>query len=104
WPRAAMEARGIFGVLPGPGSAGTSTGFLMQAAADGEATSAPSVFRGGVGALTAALANSAAAAGAQIRTGEPVSRIQARGGKATGVVLESGEEIAGSTILSSADP
>ena len=102
--RAAIEARGIFGVFAGPWSAGTSTGLLMQAAADGQATSAPSVFRGGVGALTAALAKSVTAAGAQIRTGAPVSRIQVRGAKATGVVLESGEELAGIAILSSADP
>src|SRR5881409_2704176 len=102
--RTAIEARGIFGVSAGPWSAGTSIGLLLQAAVDGQATSAASVFRGGLGALIQALAKSATAAGAQIRTGAPVSRIEVRGNKATGVVLENGEEIAATAILSSADP
>src|SRR2546428_8328505 len=76
----------------------------MRAAGGGKAATALCVCRGGVGAACASVKKSATAAGAQIRMGAPVSRIQARGGKAAGVVLESGEEIAGSTILSSADP
>ena len=102
--RAAIEARGIFGVFAGPWSAGTTVGLLIQAAVDGQATSAASVFRGGIDALMQALAKSAAAAGAQIRRGAPVSRIQVRGNKATGVVLENGEEITATAILSSTDP
>ena len=102
--RAAIQARGIFGTSAGPWSAGSGLGLLIQAAVDGQATSAASVFRGGLGALIQALAKSATAAGTQIRTGAPVSRIEVRGNKATAVVLESGEEIAATAILSSADP
>ena len=50
--RAAIEARGIFGMFAGPWSAGTSVGLLMQAAIDGQATSPASLVRGGIGALT----------------------------------------------------
>ncbi len=102
--RAAIQARGIFGTFAGPWSAGTGIGLLIQAAVDGQATSAASVFRGGLGALIQALTKSATTAGAQIRTGAAVSRIEVRGNKATGVILESGEEIAATAILSSVDP
>jgi len=39
-----------------------------------------------------------------IRTGAPVARITVRGGRATGVVLEDGEEIGATRVLSNADP
>src|SRR5256714_541352 len=54
--RALVAARGIFGAFAGPWSAGTSLPLLLQAAMDGQ-TFAPSSFvKGGLGALTAALA------------------------------------------------
>ena len=102
--RAAIEARGIFGMFAGPWSAGTSVGLLMQAAIDGQATSPASLVRGGIGALTEALSKSASAAGVQIRTNSKVVGIRVNENKATGVVLESGEEIAASAVVSGADP
>jgi phytoene dehydrogenase-like protein len=60
--------------------------------------------RGGIGGVTQALAACAADHGAVIRTGTNVSRIRVDGGAATGVVLESGEEIAAGVVLSNADP
>ena len=50
-----------------------------------------------------AIARSAQALGAEIRTDAPVARITVKDGRATGVVLESGEEIEASSVLSSAD-
>jgi phytoene dehydrogenase-like protein len=102
--RATVEARGIFGTFAGPWSAGTTAGLLMQAAVDGQAISAPSFVRGGVDALTRALAKASAAAGAEIRTHAQVTGIRVNGNRATGVVLESGEEIAANAVVSSADP
>ena len=43
-------------------------------------------------------------AGADIRTSAGVSKILTRNGRATGVVLENGDEIEGTTISSSVDP
>jgi phytoene dehydrogenase-like protein len=60
--------------------------------------------RGGLGALTAALADAARAAGAAIRLDAGVARILVRDGRATGVALESGEEIPARLVVSSADP
>ena len=60
--------------------------------------------RGGLGALTAALAKAAQAAGAEIRTGSPVQSITVRDYRAAGVVLESGETISADAVISNADP
>src|SRR5258705_2445742 len=55
--RATIAARGIFGASAGPWSAGTSVGLLLQAAMDGQATAPGSAPKGGIGAITEALAN-----------------------------------------------
>jgi phytoene dehydrogenase-like protein len=102
--RALIAAHGIFGAFAGPWSAGTSTGLLLQAALDGNAIG-PSVFvKGGMGALTGALVNAAMGAGVEIRTAAPVVRIETSEGKASKVVLESGEELWARAIVSNADP
>src|SRR5678816_952022 len=66
--RAVVAARGIHGAFAGPWSAGTSLGLLWQAAHDGSAIGSASYARGGMGALSDALARAAMAAGAEIRT------------------------------------
>lgn len=60
--------------------------------------------RGGMGGLTTALANAARAAGASIRTSAPVDRIIVKDGRAIGVVLQGGEEVAAKQVVSNADP
>jgi phytoene dehydrogenase-like protein len=102
--RATVAARGIFGAFAGPWSAGTSTGLLWQAAMDGHATGASAFVRGGMGALSEALAKAAMKAGAEIRTATDVERIEATEERAAQVVLKTGEEISARVIVSSADP
>ena len=72
--RATIAARGIFGAFAGPWSAGTSTGLLWQAAMDGQAFAPASFVKGGMGALTQALAAAALSAGVEIRTAAEVAR------------------------------
>ena len=60
--------------------------------------------KGGIGALSAALAAAARAHGAEIRTGAEVERILVDDGAATGVALTGGEEIAARRVISGADP
>jgi phytoene dehydrogenase-like protein len=60
--------------------------------------------RGGAGALGAALAAAAQAAGAELRTGAEVVRVLARGERASGVALASGEEIEADVVVSGLDP
>ena len=102
--RAAVAARGIYGTFAGPWSAGTSLGILMGAAVDGNAAGSATFVRGGMGALTQALAAAAKAAGAEIRTGAAVSRVATKDGAATGVVLSTGEEVLARAVVSNADP
>jgi phytoene dehydrogenase-like protein len=102
--RAAVAARGIFGAFAGPWSAGTSAALLMQAAMDGHAVGPSSFVRGGMGALTQALAKVAVDAGATIRTSADVAGIRIKEGKARAVVLSDGEEIEARVIISNADP
>ena len=102
--RALVAARGIFGAFAGPWSAGTSTGLLWQAAMDGHAIGPAAFVKGGMGALTEALASAARNAGVEIRTGTGVEQIEASEDRAAKVVLKSGEEIRARGIVSNADP
>ena len=102
--RAAVAARGIFGAFAGPWSAGTSTGLLWQSAMDGHAVAPASFVKGGLGALTAALAKAGQAAGLESRTKTEVARIEVSEGRAAKVVLNNGEEMPARAIVSNADP
>jgi phytoene dehydrogenase-like protein len=60
--------------------------------------------RGGMGRITALMAEAAREHGAEIRTGAPVARILVEGGRARGVELDSGERIGASLVVSDVDP
>jgi len=60
--------------------------------------------KGGMGAITQAMAASARAHGVKIRTAAPVERILIETGRAVGVRLESGEEVLARVVLSNCDP
>jgi phytoene dehydrogenase-like protein len=60
--------------------------------------------RGGLGAVTNALAAAATAAGADIRLSSPVAQILLDGDRAVGVRLETGEHIPADIVISNADP
>jgi len=59
--------------------------------------------RGGMGAVTKALAASFEASGGTIRSGAPVARVLVRNEKAIGVVLDGGEEIHAPVVVSNLD-
>jgi phytoene dehydrogenase-like protein len=59
--------------------------------------------KGGTGGVSNAIGSAARALGAEIRTEARVARILVEDGRATGVALESGEEIRAASILSSLD-
>ncbi|MGH9744923.1 MAG: phytoene desaturase family protein [Candidatus Acidiferrales bacterium] len=102
--RAAVAARGIFGAALGPWSAGSTALLLLRAAADPYPVGNSAIPRGGMGALTAAMAASAKQAGAEIRTNAEVQKILVKHGAVIGVVLSNGEEIAAKCVVSGADP
>ena len=59
---------------------------------------------GGMGGITQAMAHACRAAGVEVRTNAEVARIVIAGGRARGVALAGGEEVAGRVVLSNADP
>jgi phytoene dehydrogenase-like protein len=102
---AVIAARGIQGMMAGPWSAGTTANLLLQAAAgDGNGAGSTVMVKGGLGALTAALASAARERGAVIRTGAAVERLVERDGRVRGVVLAGGEEIDARAVASAVDP
>jgi len=102
--RAVIAARGIFGTFLGPWSAGSSLQLLIRAAGDSHPAGSAFFAAGGMGSLTQAMASAAKAAGVEIRTGAEVIEIRVKDGRATGVLLGTGEEIGAQTVISNADP
>ena len=102
--KATMSASGIIGTFQGVRSPGTAYVLLhhYMGEIDG-AFRAWGIPKGGTGSVSMAIASAAHAAGAEIRTEAPVARILVRTGRATGVALESGEQIEAATVLSSVD-
>jgi phytoene dehydrogenase-like protein len=102
--KATMSASGIIGTFQGIRSPGTAYVLLhhYMGEIDG-AFRAWGIPRGGTGGVSEAIASAARSLGAEIRTEAPVARILIRGGRATGVALESGEEVEADQVLSSVD-
>ncbi|HSL22919.1 MAG TPA: NAD(P)/FAD-dependent oxidoreductase [Vicinamibacterales bacterium] len=102
--QAAMAARALTGTNLGPWSAATGALLLLHAAADPMPGGSGTTAVGGPGAVTRAMAEAAAEAGAEIRTGAAVARIETGAVGVEAVRLESGEAIAASAVISNADP
>jgi len=102
--RAVIAARGIFGAAAGPWSAGTTALLLLRVGAGSLPDGCPIYARGGMGALSEAMAAAAKHAGAEIRTSAEVERILVKDGAVTGVALTNGEEIPANAVVSAADP
>lgn len=102
--RATTAWRGVRHTAMGPWSAG-STQVLLADAAGNEGGAGETVFaKGGPSGLSEALASAARAYGAEIRTGVRVAQVLTADGVVTGVVTESGEEIAAAAVVSGIDP
>lgn len=102
--QAAIASRALHGSFAGPWSAGTGAVLLLNAAADPAEGGNGVVVRGGPGALTAAMAEAAREAGAEIRVSSPAARVLVRDGRAMGVTLADGTEITSDAVISNADP
>jgi phytoene dehydrogenase-like protein len=59
---------------------------------------------GGMGAITQAMAKSAASRGVDIRIGSPVREVIVEGGRAVGAITESGETFRASAVVSNLNP
>jgi phytoene dehydrogenase-like protein len=103
--KGAYASSGVVGVWAGPYTPGTAYNLLHHALGEVDGVQgAWGHVRGGMGAISEAIAASARAAGATIRTGAPVASIDVEGGRVTGVTLQSGETIQARLVLSGAHP
>src|SRR5687767_11223102 len=103
--KATMSASGIIGTFQGVRSPGTAYVLLHHYMGEIDGAFRSWGFaKGGTGAISNAIAAAAREAGVEIRTKAAVSTILTRNGRATGVVLEDGEEISASIVSSSVDP
>jgi phytoene dehydrogenase-like protein len=104
--KAAIGWHAINDSLQGPSAPGTAYVLLHDHAADaaGAAARQWGFVRGGMGFLTARMADAARDAGAKVRTGAEVERIVVEAGRVAGVALANGEVVRGAHVLSNADP
>src|SRR4030081_2458531 len=103
--KATMSASGIIGTFLGIRSPGTAYVLLHHYMGEIDGAFRSWGFsRGGTGAISNAIADAAREAGVEIRIQAPVGQILVKNGRATGVVLQSGEEIFANVVSSSVDP
>jgi len=103
--KSTMSASGIIGTFLGIRSPGTAYVLLHHYMGEIDGTfRAWGLPRGGTGAISNAIGAAAREAGAEIRLQAGVAKILAKDGRATGVVLENGEELHAKVVASSCDP
>ncbi len=99
-----LAGSAIIGTALGPRSAGSAYVLLHHYMGSIDGTVGAWGFaRGGMGAITAALAQSLAASGGTIRCDAAVDQILVRHGRVSGVALASGEELHARMVLSNMD-
>jgi phytoene dehydrogenase-like protein len=102
--KAAMASPGIIGTALGVYSPGSAYILLHHVMGDVDGNiGAWGLARGGMGAISAAIAGAAREHGAEIRTEAGVQKIIVKNGKASGVALESGEELQARIVVSNLD-
>jgi phytoene dehydrogenase-like protein len=99
--RGAVCLDAVLGTHLGPRSPNTILTYLYRLAGNHARTGVP---KGGMGMISALLAQSARTAGADIRTGNPVRRIVVDNGRVTGVETEDGGIHGSYMVISNADP
>ena len=100
-----LGLEGVIGNFSDPYAAGTAYVLLHHAFGEVNGRAgAWGIARGGMGAITDAMASSARARGVRIETDSPVARIMVENGKARGVVTEDGREFHATTIAANVHP
>src|SRR5258706_7896649 len=100
-----LATDGVIGANGGPRSPGTA--YILLHHCMGGVNGHRGLWgfvRGGMGAVSNAIADSARASGATIRTNAPVEKIIVKNGRAAGTVLKGGEEILAPIVASNLDP
>jgi len=102
--KASMATPGIIGTALGVCSPGSAYILLHHVMGDVDGNiGAWGLARGGMGAISTAIASALQAAGGEILTNSPVEQIIVRNGKACGVALENGDQINAKIVVSNLD-
>jgi phytoene dehydrogenase-like protein len=105
--RGLLSVSGVIGTWAGPRSPGTAYVMAHHHIGDlgeGAKLGAWGFPEGGMGAVSEALRSAATAFGAEVRVHAPVARITVHAGRATGVVLASGEELRAPVVVAATHP
>jgi phytoene dehydrogenase-like protein len=103
--KAPMSVSGIIGTYLGVRSPGTAYVLLHHYMGEIDGAFRSWGFsKGGTGMISLACARAAEAAGATIVTDAPVLKVNVKNGRATGVVMENGDELEAKLVISGADP
>jgi phytoene dehydrogenase-like protein len=103
--KTALATDGVIGTKGGPCTPGTAYVLMHHCMGGvGGKRGLWGFVRGGMGGITQAMADSARSRGAGVRTEARVEKILVKDGRAAGVVLEDGEEIGATVVVSGADP
>ena len=104
--KGALAVNGVIGTWAGPFEPGTAYVMAHHSIGDvGDGQLGSWGYpEGGMGGVSDAIARSARAFGAEIRTNARVSTLKVRGGKVEGVVLENGEEITAPLVVTTLHP
>jgi phytoene dehydrogenase-like protein len=103
--RGVLCVSSVIGGWAGPRSAGSA--YLMLHHHLGQTDGRPAAWgfpRGGMGAVTRAMAAAARSLGAEIRVNAPVARIDTRAGAVEGVTLADGSRLRAPTVITTAHP
>jgi phytoene dehydrogenase-like protein len=103
--KGSLASSGVVGVWAGPRTPGTAYNLLHHELGSLDGTGgAWGHVRGGMGAISLALARAAEAHGATVRSGATVASIDVDGGAVTGVTLAGGETLHAPLVVSGAHP
>ena len=102
--KAHLAGSGIIGTALGPYSPGSAYVLLHHYMGEVDGTIGAWGFaRGGMGAITQAMADALEASGGEIMSDAEVARVLVEDGKAAGVVLANGDELRARTVVSNLD-
>jgi phytoene dehydrogenase-like protein len=104
--KAALGWFAINDSVSGPSTPGTAYSLLHEfaSAEAGGGVRKWGFVPGGMSRVSELMAEAAREAGAEVRTGAAVTRVLTRDGRAVGVQLDNGDEVAAARVISNADP
>jgi phytoene dehydrogenase-like protein len=104
--RGVLSVSGVIGAWAGPRSPGTAYVMVHHKIGDvGDGQMGSWGFpEGGMGGVTTAMHKAALAFGAEVRCNAPVRKILVKQGRASGVVLDNGDELVADTVVATTHP